>query len=189
MGLTDDFQPSRAFIYWYARHVPRLGWENQDEGAMPRDAMQTMISNGVVSEEDWPFNPKKINTEPTSGLLSKAKAHRITEGHYVRMTAADNLFHLKLSLSKELPFLIGIAVYSSFYDTRSDGMVSMPKTSETYEGGHLLWCCGFSNSMHRFICPNSWGEGEGDKGYFYLPYEYVAEPALAGDFWRIELVS
>src|SRR5215208_8021832 len=48
------FQPSPLFNYWYGRHVARRGWENVDEGAMPRDVMQSMISNGVVPETDWP---------------------------------------------------------------------------------------------------------------------------------------
>lgn len=187
-GLPD-FAPSRSFIYWFTRHVPRLGWETVDEGAMPRDAMQTMISNGVVSEDDWPFDPDLINVRPPQELLTKAKSHRIIEGRYVRMKADDDLYHLKYSLAQRLPFLIGIDVYSSFFDTGSDGMVPMPKTSETYEGGHLMWCNGFFDSIRRVKCPNSWGTGEGDRGHFYLPYEYVANRGLASDFWRIEAIT
>lgn len=185
-GLSLDFAPSRSFIYWYARHVPRIGWEDVDEGAMPRDAMQTMISNGVVSEEEWPFNLDTINTRPLDLLLTLAKKHKIVEGKYVRMKANDNLYHLKYSLAQNLPFLIGVACYSSFFDTGSNGMVAMPRTNEIYEGGHLMWCNGFSDSRRVVCCPNSWSEREGDKGHFYLPYAYVENSALASDFWRIE---
>lgn len=184
-----DFQPSPLFTYWFGRRVPRLGWENEDEGAMPRDVMQTMISNGVVPEELWPFDPGKVNDGPPQSVLAKAKANRIIEGKYVRMLANDNLFHLKHSLTQKLPFLIGIDVYSSFFDTGEDGMVPMPQTSETYEGGHLMYCSGFSDELRRFRCPNSWGEGAGAKGIFWLPYEYVANAGLAGDFWRIEAIT
>ncbi len=184
-----DFQPSRLFNYWLARHVPRLGWENEDEGAMPRDAMQSMISNGVISEDDWPFDTGKINERPPQALLAKAKANRVVEGEYVRMLANDNLYHLKYSLFQKLPFLIGVDVYSSFFDTDTDGMTPMPQTSEAYEGGHLMYCNGYNDSIRRFRCPNSWSEDEGEKGVFWLPYEYVGNAGLASDFWRIEAIT
>lgn len=186
-----DFQPSRLQIYWLARHVPRIGWENEDEGAMPRDAMQTMISNGVIQEELWPFSedPSIVNQEPPKELLAKAKLKRIVEGKYVRMLANDNLFHLKYSLAQKLPFLIGIDVYSSFYDTGSDGMVPMPQTNQTFEGGHLGWINGYDDSIRRFRFVNSWGTEWGAKGVGWIPYEYVANAGLAGDFWRIEAIT
>ena len=29
----------------------------------------------------------------------------------------------------------------------------------------------------------------GDKGYFYMPYEYICHPSLASDFWAINWVE
>jgi hypothetical protein len=188
LGLPD-FALSPAFNYWFGRHVPRLGWENEDEGAMPRDVMQSMISNGVVSEVDWPLLPDTLNARPPQELLAKAKQHKVIEGRYVRMLANDNLHHLKYSLAQRLPFLVGVDVYSSFYDTSDDGMTPMPKTSETYEGGHLIYCNGYDDDLQRFRCPNSWGEGEGAQGVFWLPYAYIANAGLANDFWRVEAVT
>lgn len=190
LGKTE-FQPSPLFIYYFGRRVPRLGWENEDMGAMPRDVMQTMISNGVVPETVWPFSedPAKVNKHPPQDLLSNAKTNRIIEGKYVRMLATDNLYHLKYSLFQKLPFLIGVQVYSSFLDTGSDGMVSMPGMRETYEGGHLMYCTGYSDKLQKFFCPNSWGESAGDKGVFKLPYAYIANQGLASDFWRIEAIT
>jgi|SRR5688572_5541352 len=187
----QDLRPSALFNYWLARHVPRRGWENEDEGAMPRDAMQSMISNGVLPEEDWPFTEDQsvVNREPPKLLQRKAKANRVIEGEYVRMLADDNLFHLKHSLAQGIPFLIGVDVYSSFFDTGSDGMTPMPQTNETFEGGHLMYCNGYDDSNRRMRCPNSWSESEGDKGVFWLPYEYVGNAGLAGDFWRIEAIT
>lgn len=186
-----DFQPSRLFNYWLARHVPRRGWENEDMGAMPRDAMQSMISNGVVPEELWPFSedPSIVNQRPPQELLAKAKKKRIVEGKYVRMLANANLFHLKHSLAIKLPFLVGIDIYSSFYDTGDDGMVPMPQTNQTYEGGHLIYCNGYDDSLRRFRCPNSWGTNWGAKGTCWIPYEYIANAGLSGDFWRTEAIT
>ena len=38
--------------------------------------------------------------------------------------------------------------------------------------------------MHLFLHVR-WG----DKGYFYMPYEYICHPALAHDFWAINWVE
>lgn len=184
-----DFQPSRSFNYWYGRKIAHRGWESVDEGAMPRDVMQSMISNGVVDEADWPFDPARINEQPPKRLLTKALGNRVIEGEYTRMLADHNLYHLKASLARRLPFLVGIDVYSSFFDTGDDGHTPMPQTNETFEGGHLIYCNGYSEARQRFRCPNSWGLGEGDKGVFWLPYPYVANAGLAGDFWRIEAIT
>ena len=35
------------------------------------------------------------------------------------------------------------------------------------------------------FCAARWG----DKGYFYMPYEYMCHPALASDFWAINWVE
>lgn len=189
MNAANVFHPSALFNYWLARHVPRRGWEDEDEGAMPRDAMQSMISNGVLPDEDWPFteDPSVVNQEPPKLLQRKAKSNRIVEGKYVRMKADDNLFHLKYSLAQGLPFLIGIPVYTSFYDVGADGVVPMPKDGEMLEGFHLMYSNGYDDSTRLFKTPNSWGTEVGDYGVYYLPYNYVT--MFSDDFWRIEAIT
>lgn len=47
------------------------------------------------------------------------------------------------------------------------------------------------NILHKlkasgyFVVRNSWGAGWGDKGYFYMPYEYVKD-GYADEFWILE---
>ena len=36
---------------------------------------------------------------------------------------------------------------------------------------------------------NSWGEGWGDKGYFYMPYAWITQENLAHDFWAINWIE
>ena len=48
----------------------------------------------------------------------------------------------------------------------------------------LLSSSSYSDSR-RWIMRNSWGAGWGDRGYFYLDYPYLLDPALASDMWTI----
>lgn len=187
LNLQPDFRPSRMHIYWFARHVPRIGWENEDGGAAIRDCMKHLVANGVVPEEEWPFDEAKVNERPPQLTLRTALAHRTLQ--YIRMKRDDDLYHLKHSLAQGFPFMFGITVYQSFEDVGSNGIVPMPKSTEEFLGGHALWAIGYSDKTKRFIVPNSWGTSWGDGGYCYMPYGYFKDENLSDDFWTIRGIS
>ena len=83
------------------------------------------------------------------------------------------------------PFVFGIMLYESFDSdkTTKTGIVSMPLKNEKDNGGHAVLAVGYNDESQCLIVRNSWGEEWGDKGYFYLPYEYAEK--LADDFWVI----
>ena len=206
-----DFQPSPLFNYWYARKISHMGWENEDNGAMPRDAMQSMISNGVVPEDNWAFDLARVNERPPRELLPVAYKHRIIEGEYVRMLANDNLIHLKYSLAKQLPFLVGIDCFTSLFDqkTNDTGVVPFPNLErEVFEGGHLVYSNGYITRQAPnwsqwltdhgvtnpdpdgyFRCPNSWGDFYGEHGIYWFPFAYIRNASIASDFWRVQMIT
>jgi C1A family cysteine protease len=61
----------------------------------------------------------------------------------------------------------------------------MPKPKEKAMGGHAVVGVGYDDKTKRFIVRNSWGENWGKKGYFTMPYDYVANRDLSDDFWTI----
>ena len=76
-------------------------------------------------------------------------------------------------------------VYSSLLTATvsSTGVVPMPNTkTETFKGGHCACIVGYNDTTQMFTCANSWGTSWGNKGYFTIPYAYIINPSLAGDF-------
>jgi C1A family cysteine protease len=52
-------------------------------------------------------------------------------------------------------------------------------------GGHVVLAVGYDDAAKRVIVRNSWGADWGKKGYFTMPYAYVADRNLSDDFWTI----
>ena len=67
--------------------------------------------------------------------------------------------------------------------------VQMPAKDEKVKGGHAVLIVGYDDTIKRFLCMNSWGILWGMRGYFTIPYEYVLNPSLAGDFWVLTNVE
>jgi len=44
---------------------------------------------------------------------------------------------------------------------------------------------GYDDKAKRVLVRNSWGPAWGQKGYFTMPYDYVANRDLSDDFWTI----
>jgi C1A family cysteine protease len=62
----------------------------------------------------------------------------------------------------------------------------MPTPGDQKLGGHAVLIVGYDDTKKCLIVRNSWGENWGDKGYFYLPYQFVIN-GFAFDFWELEL--
>jgi C1A family cysteine protease len=72
------------------------------------------------------------------------------------------------------------------------GHIPMPLRREQFLGGHALFCCGYQDDTDYagggyLIVKNSWGTELFDKGYVYLPYDYVNHPKLTSDIWTASL--
>ena len=83
-----------------------------------------------------------------------------------------DLNELKLTLATKGPCVIGVYVFSGMMETK-DGKVKMPKKNERTLGGHAICPVGYDDKTGFIKFKNSWGINWGDKGYGYLPYEYI----------------
>lgn len=185
-GAKDVFNPSRLFIYYNERDME--GTVNSDAGAMIRDGFKSIAKQGVCKETSWPYDPAKFAKKPTAGCFKEALDHQSLQ--YLRLAQTDK--QLRGCLAEGFPFALGIAVYESFESdaVAKTGVVPMPDPKkEKSLGGHAILCVGYQNAKKRFIIRNSWGADWGDKGYCYLPYDYVLNDNLACDFWTMRSIE
>ena len=122
--------------------------------------------------------PKK----PTPVCYKEARGYEIVS--YQRI---DTIDEMRSCLADGFPFVLRFTVYESFesQEVAKTGVVPVPNPDEKVMGGHAVMGVGYDEGPKRFIVRNSWGEGWGMKGYFTIPYEYLANRNLSDDFWTI----
>ena len=177
--------PSRLFIYFNEREIE--GTIPYDSGAQIRDGIKTLATNGVCHETLWPYDIQYFTKRPP--ITAYKDAIKYTAVKYMRVP--QTLSGMKSALKTNIPIILGISLYESFEtpDVARTGIVPMPSHNERLLGGHAVLCVGYDDSRSCFIMRNSWGENWGDKGYFYIPYDYLTNPDLCQDLWVINLVK
>ena len=176
-----DWQPSRLYIYWFSRFLE--GTTNEDSGAYIRDVMTAIHTYGACDETLLPYNVNKYKLKPSNSAVRAATPHT---RDFKYLSVDPTLLSIKQCLNAGFPIVFGIEVYESFesdYVART-GIVPMPNIStEQFLGGHAITMYGYDDSKKSFIVMNSWGVKWGDKGYFYLPYDYLV---YMSDLWTMK---
>ena len=171
---------SRLFVYYNERVIE--GSVNSDAGAMLRDGIKTLAKQGVCSETNWPYNIANFTKKPPQGCYQEALKFQILT--YARIVTVDEM---RATLADGFPFVFGFSVYESFESSQvaKTGVVNLPEAGERQLGGHAVLGVGYDDANKRFTVRNSWGTGWGMKGYFTIPYAYLANRSLADDFWTV----
>ena len=180
-----NFVPSRLFIYYNERVIE--GTVDQDAGAMIRDGIKTMVSDGVCPESMWKYITGKFAVKPPKTCYDTALNNQVLQ----YLSVNQNLYEVKHCLSEGYPIAFGFTVYDSLMtdDVARLGMVPMPTSDDNVQGGHAVLAVGYDDTKECLIVRNSWGAGWGLNGYFYLPYGFITNPSLSSDFWTIRLVE
>lgn len=200
---------SPADQYWNERKLE--GATATDCGASMKDIVTAMKTFGVCFESDMPYVVGKYATPPPANANSDALKHKIING---QMVSSIQGIQTALVVRSQ-PVLMGMSVFSSMESekTAQTGILPMPQSGEKNLGGHAVlivgyiaklpqtkaekvpvlnwikkffnWISGKKQSGNYFIVRNSWGSSWGDKGYFYMPFEYITS-GYADEFWIIE---
>ena len=176
--------------------------EEEDAGASVRDILKAINKRGVCPEvpteacsgeggrevlAHWPYETTNFATKPPKQCYEAAEGNTICKYERLR----QELHQLRACLKAGFPFMFGLTVYPSFdvEETILLGAVTTPSAQEQQQRPgelHAVLAVGYNDTRRTVIALNSWGSGWGDGGYFYMPYEYICNPDLCFDFWKIK---
>jgi C1A family cysteine protease len=189
---------SRLFLYKVTRNLMKM---KGDTGAYLRTTIGGMVLFGVPPEEYWPYTDdrEKFDKEPPAFCYAFAQNYKAIQ--YYRhdppgILPGTVLNRVKTYLAAGHPSMFGFTVYSSMELADERGAIPFPERSERILGGHAVLAVGYDDRLKiantssgnettgALLIRNSWGTGWGERGYGWLPYEYVLR-GLAEDFWSV----
>jgi C1A family cysteine protease len=183
-AVQNDQEPvnlSQLFLYYAYRE--RYGNVNSDDGVMLRDLLKTLLNVGICREETWPYTLANWNKKPPPAAYEEAAQHKIKSYH--ALTTKTEMIQC---LASGYGFIGGIGCYDSFdsSDTEKTGVVALPGPGEKLLGWHALYFGG-GYDLHKDVVrfENSYGKGWGWNGFGTIPFDYLTNQHLAGDFWAI----
>ncbi len=196
---------SRLFLYKATRLL--MGQEGiGDSGAYIRTTLGAIRLFGIPYEEFYPYTDKDPDFDKMPDAWLWAFAQNFQSLKYFRLDySADgnkNIERMKEYVAKGFALDFGFTVYDSYGDASNNGgLFPYPAPGERVVGGHSVLIVGYDDDKVSknsrdgnsktgcFLVRNSWGEGWGEQGYGWLPYEYFrAGPngdVFADDVWTI----
>lgn len=183
--LTDDFRLSPLFLYAMERELE--GTFGHDNGAQSRTIFVALTKYGCLLEKDDPYTVGNVEQMPTVLLMPKALPYSRISYHRILDVPT-----LKSVLASGYVATVGMPVFSSFQsdNTAATGLVTVPQSGESCDGGHEMLCVGYSDARKAVCVRNSWGAW-GDDGNCWIPYDYFTSELVTAqggcDFWTAHL--
>ena len=172
-----EFSPHTRFSpAWVYNQIRIPGpCDNPDDrfdcGSYIHEALELFIRDGAATESTMPYNPSDYLAQPSFEARREAARYKARGYRSLR-----SLEHLKGALANRLPVVIGMPVYRSFRTLSGRAPVYNDLGGQS-EGGHAVTLVGYDDNRFggAFKVINSWGQGWGDRGFFWLPYATVRD--------------
>jgi len=191
---------SRLFVYKATRNLMK---EKGDTGAYLRNTMGALVLCGVPPETYWKYTDKTPAFDKEPPAFIYALAERYQSATYFCHDPAGRepepakvVKSVKKYLAAGIPAMFGFYGFPSYDKGDGPGCFPYPGPKEEAEWGHAIVAVGYDDAKKivntkynvkttgAFLIRNSWGPEWGDKGYGWLPYQYVLD-SLAEDFWSL----
>ncbi|HEV8238725.1 MAG TPA: C1 family peptidase [Thermoanaerobaculia bacterium] len=204
----NEIAPSRLFLYKVAKNFLQA---TDNAGVYIRQVMGVLKLVGVPPEKYWPYpdpgtyqKPRSsdplLDAEPSSFCYAIANDYRAIT--YYRLDEPDQrpaaLLHLaKAHLVAQVPFAFGFPLYQLLGEATTTGRIPYPSAEQAPLANHAVVAMGYDDDIvigkgikgaaatrGAIRIKNSWSESWGEKGYGWLPYEYVLQ-GHTRDFWTL----
>lgn len=209
VGIVEYFQirafnrhieGSRLFVYKTTRNLMKV---TGDTGAWLRTTMGALTLCGVPDEKYWRYTDESPDFDIDPGGFVYAIADNYEAIRYfchdpiaANVSGKSTLASVKKYLAAGVPSMFGFWGFPSFDSCDVVGGIPYPCPNEQAEWGHAIVAVGYDDGKKltntecnntttgALLIRNSWGTGWGDKGYGWIPYQYVTD-RLATDFWSL----
>lgn len=179
--------PSQLYLYWWTRYLEGGTAQTKvDTGATIRDTVKATAAYGTATNALWPYLVGKFTAKPSTAAQRTAANRQVLQ--YQRCSTVEAV---KASVADGYPVAFGWSVYESAMSAAvaKSGAVPMPRATEQLLGGHACAIRSYDDATQRFGFRNSWGRGWGRSGLGTIPYSYLTNPQLAGDYWTVRAVE
>jgi len=179
--MYENGSPILSPQFLYVEELIADGSFPEDAGAMPRTGCQVLTAKGCCEASLYPYIAGQL-TSPTAEQSRSALKYKT--GAYHRSGTLSDFLNC-LADPTPWPVLVGFAVFESFMTEQmaDTGIMPVPKPGEERQGGHEVLCLGYDLPKQLAIIQNSWGDGWGQRGYFWMPFEIISSPNT--DMWMV----
>lgn len=193
---------SRLYLYWCERKIQ--GTIREDSGAYLLDGLVALLTCGVCHESSWSYDISTFRYHPFPFMDKDASACKIDNLSSKPTTlsrlnfddtsaVSQDLSVLKMLLREKCPIITGMIVTEGFFSkiVGKTGYVSLPIAGEKIIGGHATLIVGYDDSIKigdsqgAFLLRNSWGSKWGIGGHAWIPYDYITNPYLVVELWKL----
>ena len=142
-----------------------------------RSIFELIKKIGFVSADENIFDREKLRED----------IHELGKNYkYILYKKVDNDIRLvKRLLNNEKLILIGFPIYTNFESNINlTSTLNVPKDNDTIIGGISGIICGYIDKKEMFIMYVGISKKLGDRGYIYVPYDYIKRNS---ELWILEL--
>jgi len=138
----------------------------EDNGSSMIEALELIRDKGAATLATMPYDVNDYTTQPNYQATQEAAKYKA-----IGFQKLNDILSIKSALANRSPVIAGISLYDSIYSVRE----VYNSATGSYLGGHAITITGYDDNKYggAFKIINSWGQGWGDNGYFWMPYAFA----------------